>query len=452
VFEYDAGFDRHPPVAVVVPGTAEEIAACVKTAVRAQVAVVPRGAGTGLSGGTIACGDSIVVSTSRLRRVLAIDAVGQSALVEPGVPNLEISAAAREAGLFFAPDPASQRVSTIGGNIGTNAGGPHALRYGSIVNHVLGIEMVLADGEIAVFGGRAVDLPGYDCVPFIVGSEGTIGIVTKAWLRLLPLPEDTRTFLALFHDVESGGRAASAIIAGGIVPAAMEMLDRATIGAVNAAFDAHLPVDAGSLLLVEVEGLREETEAAQTAIIDICEAQGAFGIRSAATPAERELLWKARKLGYPALARIKPNNYLNDAVVPRSKLPEVLTQVNAIAERYGYPIANMFHIGDGNLHPVLLFDGAVDPIERVIEASAEIMKVAIDAGGTLSGEHGIGLEKNQFMFWVFGPEDLEAMQRARGAFDPDGVMNPGKIFPGGSACSDIPTERIKRGLAEGMWV
>jgi len=452
VFEYDAGFDRHPPVAVVVPGSTEEIASCVKAAVRAGVAVVPRGAGTGLSGGTIACGGAMVISTSRLRRVLAIDAVGQTALVEPGVPNLQISIAAREAGLFFAPDPASQRVSTIGGNIGTNAGGPHALRYGSIVNHVLGVEMVLADGEIGLFGGATADLPGYDCVPLIVGGEGTLGIVTKAWLRLLPLPEDTRTFLALFQDVESGARAASAIIAGGIVPAAMEMLDRATIGAVNAAFDAHLPVEAGSLLLVEVEDLREETEAAQSAIVAICQAQGAFGIRSAATPAERELLWKARKLGYPALARIKPNNYLNDAVVPRSKLPEVLMQVNAIAERYGYVIANMFHIGDGNLHPVLLFDAAVDPIDRVVEASAEIMKVAIDAGGTLSGEHGIGLEKNQFMFWVFGPEDLEAMQRARSAFDPTGVMNPGKIFPGGSACADIPTERIKRGLAEGMWV
>ncbi len=395
VFEYDAGFDRHPPVAVVVPGTAEEIAACVKAASRDGVAVVPRGAGTGLSGGTIACGGAMVVATSRLRRILAIDAVGQTALVEPGVPNLQISTAAREAGLFFAPDPASQRVSTIGGNIGTNAGGPHALRYGSITNHVLGIEMVLPDGEIAVFGGRTADLPGYDCVPFIVGSEGT---------------------------------------------------------PVNVAFDAHLPEDAGSLLLVEVEGLREETEVAASAIVAICEARGAFGVRTATTPAERELLWKARKLGYPALARIRPNNYLHDAVVPRSKLPEVLAKVNAIADRYGYVIANMFHIGDGNLHPVLLFDGAVEPIERVMEASAEILKVAIDAGGTLSGEHGIGLEKNHFMFWVFGPEDLEAMQRARGAFDPNGTMNPGKIFPGGSICADIPTERIKRGQAEGMWV
>ncbi len=452
VFEYDAGFDRHPPTAVVVPGSAEEVAACVKAAHRSGIPVVPRGAGTGLSGGTIACGGALVVSTSRLRRVLAIDVEGQTALVEPGVPNLQISAAARDARLFFAPDPASQRVSTIGGNIGTNAGGPHALRYGSIVNHVLGIELVLPDGEVAVFGGRAADLPGYDFVPFIVGSEGTLGIVTKAWVRLLPLPEDTRTFLALFRDVESGARAASAIIAGGIVPAAMEMLDRTTIRAVNEAFDAHLSDEAGSLLLVEVEGLLEETESAASSIITVCEAQGAFGVRTASTPAERELLWKARKLGYPALARIKPNNYLHDAVVPRSKLPEVLAKINAIADRYGYVTANMFHIGDGNLHPILLFDGAVEPIERVMEASAAILKVAIDAGGTLSGEHGIGLEKNHFMFWVFGPEDLEAMQRARSAFDPDGSMNPGKIFPGGDTCADIPTERIKRGLAEGMWV
>ncbi|MEK7863350.1 MAG: FAD-linked oxidase C-terminal domain-containing protein, partial [Chloroflexota bacterium] len=246
--------------------------------------------------------------------------------------------------------------------------------------------------------------------------------------------------------------AASAIIARGILPAAMEMLDRTTIQAVNAAFDVHLSEDAGSLLLVEVEGLREETTAAMTDIVAICEAMGAFGIKVAETLAERDLLWKARKLGYPALARIKPNSYIHDAVVPRSKLPDVLDAVNAIAERYGYIVANMFHIGDGNLHPLMLFDARVDPIERVMEASAEILKVAIEAGGALSGEHGIGLEKNHFMFWVYGPEDLEAMQRARMAFDPDGVMNPGKVFPGGDSCAAIPTERVKRALADGMWI
>ena len=248
VFEYDAGFDRRPPLAVAVPASADEIARCVKAARSAGVAVVPRGAGTGLSGGTIACGDAVVISTARLRAIHEIDPVSRVAIVDPGVPNLEVSAAAKAHGLFFAPDPASQRVSTIGGNIGTNAGGPHALRYGSVVDHVLAVEMVLPDGEIAIFGNVAPDLPGYDCVPLIVGSEGTLGIVTKAWLRLLPLPEDVRTFLAEFADVRSGARAASAIIARGIVPAAMEMLDRTTIRAVNAAFDVHLSEDAGSML------------------------------------------------------------------------------------------------------------------------------------------------------------------------------------------------------------
>jgi len=296
------------------------------------------------------------------------------------------------------------------------------------------------------------DLPGYDCVPLIVGSEGTLGVITKIWLRLLPLPEDVRTFVAIFPDVDSGARAASAIIASGVVPAAMEMLDRVTIGAVNDAFDVHLPADAGSLLLVEVEGMPEETEDWAGAIARILREKGASEVRTAASTEERELLWKARKLGYAALARIKPNNYLHDAVVPRTRVPDVLREVNGIAERYGYVIANMFHIGDGNLHPVLLFDARSEPIDRVMEASAEILKVAIDAGGALSGEHGIGLEKNHFMFWVFAPEDLEAMRRARAAFDPGGAMNPGKIFPGGDACADIPTERTKRALAEGMWV
>jgi glycolate oxidase len=452
VWEYDAGFDRRPPSAVAVPGTAEEVAAVVRVAHEAGVAIVPRGAGTGLSGGTIACGYAIVVSTARLRNIIAIDPIARVAIVEPGVPNLAVSAAARESGLFFAPDPASQRISTIGGNVATNAGGPHALRYGAMVNHVVGVEMVLPSGEVARFGGAIPDLPGFDCVPLLVGSEGTLGIITKISLRLLPLPEDVRTFVAIFADVDTGARAASAIIASGIVPAAMEMLDRVTIGALNEAFDVHLPADAGSLLLVEVEGLREECDDWAPSIERVLRKVGATDIRSAATAAERESLWKARKLGYAALARIKPNNYLHDAVVPRTRLPDVLRDVNAIADRYGYVIANMFHIGDGNLHPVLLFDARTQPIERVMEASAEILKLAIAAGGALSGEHGIGLEKNHFMFWVFTPEDLDAQRRARDVFDPDATMNPGKVFPGGDVCADIPTERTKKLLAEGSWV
>lgn len=452
VFEYDAGFDRRRPAAVVVPGTAEEVAEVVRAARDAGAAVVARGAGTGLAGGTIACGDAIVVSTSRLRRILAIDPISAAALVEPGVVNLDLNVALRPYGLFFAPDPASQSCSTIGGNIGNNAGGPHTLRYGAVVDHVLGVEMVLADGAVASFGGRAPDLPGYDLVPLIVGSEGTLGIVTKAWLRLLPLPEHVHTLLALFPDVDTGARAASAIIGAAIVPAAMEMLDRTTMEALNAAFDAHLPEEAGSLLLVEVEGLVEECTEQVARIEEICRREGGTGIRTATDADERERLWKARKLGYPALARIKPNNYLHDAVVPRTKLPAVLREVNEIARRYGYITANMFHIGDGNLHPILLFDARTEPIERVMQASAEILKVAVQAGGVLSGEHGIGIEKHHFMHWIFSDADLDAMKRARDAFDPDGRMNPGKVLPGGSGCGDIPTERIKRSLAEGMWV
>lgn len=452
VFEYDAGFDRNAPGVVVVPGTAVEVAAVVRAARDAGVAVLPRGAGTGLAGGSVACGGAVVVSTSRLRRILAIDAESRAAFVEPGVVNLELSNAARAHGLFFAPDPSSQSVSTIGGNIGNNAGGPHALRYGSVVEHVLGIEMVLADGTIASFGGRVPDLPGYDCVPFIVGSEGTVGIVTKAWVRLLPLPEHVHTFLALFPDIETGALAASRVIAAGIIPAAMEMLDRTTMQALNAAFDAHLPEEAGSLLLVEVEGLVEECTAQVAKIERLCTAAGAFGMRTAATAEERELLWKARKLGYAALARIKPNNYLHDAVVPRTRIPDVLRDVNAVAERYGYITANMFHIGDGNLHPILLFDARTEPIDRVMKASAEILRIAVKAGGMLSGEHGIGIEKDEFMHWVFNEDDLAAMRRAREAFDPDMRMNPGKVLPGGERCAEISTTRTKRALAGDMWV
>jgi len=286
VWEYDAGFDRRPPTAVALPGTAEEVAAVVRAARDAGASIVPRGAGTGLSGGTIACADAIVVSTARMREIVSIDPIARIAVVEPGVPNLAVTTAAREKGLFFAPDPASQRISTIGGNAATNAGGPHALRYGSMTNHVLGVELVLPTGECVRFGGEVVDLPGYDCVPFIVGSEGTIGIITKVWLRLLPLPEDVRTFVAVFADIEHGARAASAIIASGVVPAAMEMLDQVTIGALNAAFEVHLPADAGSLLLVEVEGLREETEDWATTIERILRKNGATDVRSAETVAE----------------------------------------------------------------------------------------------------------------------------------------------------------------------
>ncbi len=452
VYEYDAGFDRATPAVVVAPGTAQEVAAVVRVCGQAGVPLAPRGAGTGLAGGAIAPG-GVVVSTARLRRILEIDVESRAVLVEPGLVNLALSEALAPHGLFFAPDPASQRCSTIGGNIGNNAGGPHALLYGSVVNHVLGVEVVLADGTVATLGGRAPDRAGYDATPFVVGSEGTVGIVTKAWLRLLPRPEAVRTFLAYFADVESGARAASAIIGAGVIPAAMEMMDQPTIRAVNQAFDAHLPADAGSLLLVELEGAAEECEERHERIVALCREAGARDARTASSEDERALLWKARKLGYPALARLAPNNYLHDGVVPRTKLPETLRQVAAIAERYGFLVANMFHIGDGNLHPVLLFDAAVPgATEKVMEASALILKLCVDQGGALSGEHGIGIEKNQFMRWIYSAEDLDAMRRVRDAFDPGRRINPGKIFPTDEAPRELPLERLKFRLAEGTWV
>ena len=440
------------PALVVAPGTAEETAAVVAACAQAGVPLVARGAGTGLAGGAIAPA-GVVVSTARLRRILEVDVESRAALVEPGVVNLALSEALAPHDLRFGPDPASQRCSTIGGNVGNNAGGPHALLHGSVVNHVLGLELVLADGSVAAMGGRAPDRSGYDPTPFVVGAEGTVGIVTKAWLRLLPRPEAVRTFLAFFADIDSGAAAASAIIAAGIVPAALEMMDAPTIRAVNSAFDAHLPPDAGSLLLVELEGPSEECAERHERIVDICRRSGATDVKTAADEAERALLWKARKLGYPALARLAPNNYLMDGVVPRTKLPETLRQVAAIAERYGLLVANMFHIGDGNLHPTLLFDAAVPgTTEKAMEASALILKHCVAVGGALSGEHGIGVEKNQFMRWVFSAEDLDAMRRVRDAFDPSGRMNPGKIFPTGEPPRELPLERLKYRFAEEMWV
>jgi glycolate oxidase len=416
------------------------------------VPLVARGAGTGLAGGAIAP-DGVVVSTARLRRILDLDLDSRAVLVEPGVVNLALADALSPHGLRFGPDPASQRCSTIGGNIGNNAGGPHALLHGNVAQHVLGLELVLSDGSLCAMGGRAPDRAGYDPTPFVVGSEGTVGIVTKAWLRLLPRPESVRTFLAFFVDVESGAAAASAIIAAGIIPAALEMMDAPTIRAVNAAFDAHLPAAAGSLLLVELEGSLEECEERHERIVELCRRSGATEIKTAADENERALLWKARKLGYPALARLAPNNYLMDGVVPRTKLPETLRQVAAIAERYGMLVANMFHIGDGNLHPTLLFDAAVPgTTEKAMEASALILKHCVAVGGTLSGEHGIGVEKNQFMRWVFSAEDLDAMRRVRDAFDPGGRMNPGKVFPTGEPPRELPLERLKFRFAEDMWV
>ncbi len=430
VYEYDYGLDRATPQAVVFPTSATQVSALARLAARHGLPIVPRGAGTGISGGAIPWSGGIVVSLTRMNRVLAIDPDNGVALVEPGVLNLELSAALAPHGYFYAPDPSSQRASTIGGNIAENAGGPHCLAYGVTVNHVLGLEVVLPDGEILQTGGLAPDRPGYDITALMCGSEGTLGIVTKALVRILRLPADTRTLLAIFPAIDAASSAVSATIGRGIVPTALELMDAMTIRAVQAMTDCGYPPDAGAVLLVEMEGAPEVIAEEAAEVADICRAEGATEVRVADDPAARAALWYGRKSAAGAFGRIKPNYYLHDGVVPRTKLPQVLREVMAAAERHGLPVANVFHAGDGNLHPAILFDVREPGIlPRVLALGEEILQACIAAGGTLSGEHGIGLEKRSYMPLLFSPADIDAMKRLKAAFDPEGRFNPGKMLP-----------------------
>ena len=365
-----------------------------------------------------------------MHRILEIDPRSRTATVEPGVVNLDLSQAAARHGLFYAPDPSSQKACTIGGNAAENSGGPHCLYYGVTSNHVLGMEVVLADGSVHWVGGDDPDRPGLDLLGVLVGSEGTMAVITRVRVKLLAIPEAVTTLMAAFPTIETASHAVSDVIGHGIVPAALEMMDQATVGAVEAHYRAGYPTDAGAVLLVEVDGLAESARELMDAVRKLLESNEAFSCRVAADAAERELLWAGRKGAIGALGRIKPNYYLHDGVVPRTRLPEVLRQVGEVAGRYRLPVANVFHAGDGNLHPNILFDlretGVMDRVEK---AGEEMLRACIDAGGTLSGEHGIGLEKNAFMPWIFGPDDLGAMQRVKNVFDPAGILNPGKIFP-----------------------
>ncbi|MBI2886574.1 MAG: FAD-binding protein [Chloroflexi bacterium] len=454
VFEYDGSIDRGLPAAVVLPRTTEEVAAVVRLAREAGQPLVPRGAGTGLSGGAIPLARGIIVALTRMREILEIDPENRLAVVEPGVVNLDISRAAAAHGLFYAPDPSSQRACTIGGNVAENSGGPHCLAYGVTTNHVLALEVVLPTGEVVWLGDRTGEAPGYDLRGVFIGSEGTLGIATRIVVRLLPRPEATRTMLAIYDRIEDAGATVSDIIGRGVIPAAVEMLDRLTIQAVEPAVHAGYPDDAGAVLLIEVEGLREQAAEQGETVVALCQAHGAREVRTAEAEEERERLWAGRKGALGALGRLAPNYYILDGVVPRSKLPQVLQQVTAVGEKYGFPIANVFHAGDGNLHPNILFDErAPGAIQRVLEAGAEIMRICVDAGGALSGEHGIGIEKQDFMAWVFSPEDLAAMARLRPAFGADDAFNPGKVFPGArAAAGEIPQAIAQRAVAMGAYI
>jgi glycolate oxidase len=430
IFERDASIEGAIPDAIVLPTTTEQVAGVIKVAAKHRIPVVMRGAGTGLSGGAVTIRGGIALQVTRMRRILEIDPVAQTAMVEPGVVNQELSLVASSHGLFYAPDPSSQKACTIGGNAAENSGGPHCLYYGVTTNHVLGMEVVLADGSVHWVSGDTPDRVGLDLCGVLVGSEGTMCAITKIKVRLLRTPPSVATLLAAFSTIESASHAVSAVIAAGIVPAAMEMMDRVTVGAVEAHYHAGYPTDAGAVLLTEVDGIPESTHELMAAVREVLATNEGYAMREAQTPAERDLLWQGRKGAIGALGRIRPNYYLHDGVVPRSRLPQVLSAVGEIGEHYKLPVANVFHAGDGNLHPNIMFDLREPGIMHQVEgAGEEMLRAVVELGGTLSGEHGIGLEKSAFMPWIFSPEDLEAMQRVKNVFDVDGILNPGKIFP-----------------------
>lgn len=424
------------PAGVVFPETTEEVVDVVRLCARHGAPFVARGAGTGLSGGAMALDGGIVVALNRMRSILEVDVANRRARVQPGVANLAISRAVAEHGLHYAPDPSSQAVCSIGGNVAHNSGGPHTLKAGVTVNHVLGLQLVLSDGTLVDVGGP--DRPGYDLAALITGSEGTFGIVTEVTVRLSPIPQAVRTAVASFATIDDASRAVSAVIAGGIVPAALEMLDDVVVAALEAAFGLSFPAGAGALLLLECDGPEVGLDDEIGHAAALCRDCGALDVRMARDDAERAALWTARKKAFGALGRIARNYCTQDGVIPRTKLPEMLRRVRAIADRHGLRVANVFHAGDGNLHPCILFDDRdADERARVVAAGREILDACLALGGSLSGEHGIGVEKREAMARMFDASDLAVMAALREALDPLGLANPNKVLPGGSRCVEL---------------
>jgi glycolate oxidase len=435
VYAFDAYSQGRMPKAVVLPASTRDVAAAVKIAKDCGEPIVARGAGTGLCGGAIPAAGGVVFSFARMNRILELDARNRRARVQPGLVNLELSTQTANHGLFYAPDPSSQKVSTIGGNIGTNAGGPHCLSYGTTVNHVLGLEIVDENGDVFE---TSVEDTGYDLTGVLVGSEGTLAIVCSAWVRLLRQPEAVRVWLAGFPDVETASAAVSAIISAGIVPTALEMMDRLALEIVEAAFHAGYPTDAGAVLLVESAGFEDDLHLHENEIERIVRSAGATSWRSARSQAERDALWAGRKGALGATGRVAPNYYIQDVVVPRTKLPQALQAVESACDARGIKVANVFHAGDGNLHPLLMYDRSDRlAVGAVIDAGNEILQAAVDLGGTISGEHGIGYEKRGTLTRIFTTQDLATMARVREVFDPHGMLNPEKIFPAGVACGEV---------------
>ena len=452
-YEYDASNLTAPPDLVVLPGSAAEVAEVLAVAARHQVPVTARGAGTGIAGGALPIVGGVVAALTRLDRIPAIDLDNRFAVVEPGVTNIDITRRVSGDGYFYAPDPSSQYASSIGGNVGHNSGGPHTIAYGVTSNHILALEVVLADGTRVRTGGPAPDAPGLDLTGLVVGSEGTLGVVTRIWVRLLRRREAVTTLLAIFPDLDRASEAVTEIIGRGVGPVALEMLDRNTIQVVEPFVHAGYPLDAEAVLLIEVEGLRGVLCRSAEVIESICRSRGATEVRAARSEDERAALWLGRKAAFGAMGRIAVNYYLHDTVVPRSRLPEVLRAVQAVARRERLTVANVFHAGDGNLHPIIIFDARVPgETERVIRAGEEILRLAVDAGGTISGEHGIAFEKNNYMPWIYTGADLGAMRRVKDVFDPDGRMNPWKMFPTPISSADVLLAPTRVPAGDGWWV
>jgi glycolate oxidase len=436
VYECDAFvIEKHCPSIAVFPQTAGEVAAIVKLCNEHGVPFVPRGAGTSLAGGGLPVGGGVMIVLTRMRAILDVNLRDRYAVVEPGVVNAALNRHLSGTGFHYAPDPSSQGACTIGGNVATNAGGPHTLKYGVTVNHVLGVEMVTAQGEVVEIGGPAEDSPGPDLVGTIVGGEGTLGIVTKIWVRLTRDPQACRTMLGVFDSVDAATRAISGIIGAGIIPAALEMMDQGILVAVEAAFKFGFPLDAEAILLIEVDGLEVGLDGQRDRVAEICRQNGAREVRFAADARERLQLWKCRKQAFGAIGRLSPSYCTQDGVVPRTKLPEILQRIREIGQKYDLRIVNVFHAGDGNLHPILLFDERhPEEVKRVLAASHEILEECLACGGSVTGEHGIGLEKISFMNRMFSEDDLDVMARLRDAFNPDGLLSPGKLLPTAGAC------------------
>ncbi len=461
-YEADAlALEKHMPDVVVLPRSTDEVAALMRWARAHRVPVTPRGAGTGLAGGAAPARAGIVMSVNRMDRVLSVDADRLRAWVEPGLVNLSLSQQMAPQGLYYAPDPASQQVSTIGGNVSTNAGGPHCLKYGVTFNHVLGLVAVLHDGMVVTLGGEAPDAPDFDLASIVTGSEGTLAVVTEICVRLLPTPEAVKTMLFDFATVEAGCRAVSAAIAAGIVPAAMEIMDQHTTRLVEEWLHIGLPLDAGAVLLIEVDGPAVSLGAQVERITALAKAEGARSVRIARDEEERAAIWRGRKSAFGAYGRTASGFYIMDGVVPRTRLAEALSTVYRLCEERGLEAGNVFHAGDGNLHPHVLFD-ADDPAAqaKALEASHEILRMCIRMGGTISGEHGVGLEKRPMMTELYAAEDLATMERLRTAFNPDGLLNPEKILPSSAGCGEravAPAQmggmrRAPAGEVEGPWI